>query len=132
MVMPSRPLVWVLERDSAVAASLIFALRLEGFDVEVQSGPEALGRAGRAHPDCLLVDADYPAVSPVGLLSRIRAKGYAGPAIFTATNPKRHLHAEIRASGAMLLEKPWTGDGLVSEICALLKRERSVDDAKAV
>lgn len=122
MTTQSKPLVWVLERDPAVAASLIFALRLEGFDVEVQSGPEALGRAGGAQPDCLLLDADHPAVSPVGLLSRIRAKGYGGPAIFTATNPKRHLSAEVRASGAGLLEKPWTGDGLIAEIQRSLLR----------
>jgi two-component system, OmpR family, response regulator len=123
MTIQSKPLVWVLERDPAVAASLIFALRLEGFDVEVQSDPEALGRAAGAQPDCLLLDADYPAISAVGLLSRIRARGYGGPAIFTATNPKRRFSAEVRASGARLLEKPWTGDCVISEIrSSLLKR----------
>jgi FixJ family two-component response regulator len=128
MTMQSKPLVWVLERDPAVAASLIFALRVEGFDVAVQSDPEALGRTAGAVPDCLLVDADHPALSPIGMLSRMRAKGYEGPVIFTATNPKQHLSAEIRASGARLLEKPWTGDGLISEIRrSLLKRRQTVE-----
>jgi len=124
MTAQSRPLILVLERDQAVAASLVFALRLEGFDVEVRADPGTLERVADTLPDCLLVDADHPAVSPIGLLSLIRAKGYVGPTIFTATNPKRRLSAEIRASGASLLEKPWTGDGVIAEIRHALLRHR--------
>lgn len=115
--MTTRPSVQVLERDPAVAASLVFALRLEGFEVEVHAGPEALEASlARSDADCLLLDADHPAVSPVDLMSRVRAKGYAGPAIFTATNPPRRLIGQIRASDARLVEKPWTGEGLMAEI----------------
>lgn len=116
MTAQSRPSILVLERDSAVATSLMFALQLEGFDVEVHAAPEALERAIRTKPDCLLIDADHPAVSPADLLSRVRATGHTGPAIFTATNPNRRLGADIRASGARLLEKPWSGDGVVAAI----------------
>ena len=117
-----RPLVLVLERDPAVAASLVFALRLEGFDVEVHAAPEAIEQAICTQPACLFVDADHPAVSPADLLSRARARGFDGPAIFTATHPTRRLGADICASGARLLEKPWSGDGVVAEVRGAIAR----------
>lgn len=120
----SRPLILVLERDAAVAASLEFALRLEGFEVEVHDAPEHLVTRAGAKPACLLIDADHPSISPVGLLSRLRAVCYSGPVIFTATNPRRRLGSEVRASRARLLEKPWTGDCVIAEIRSALAQAR--------
>lgn len=117
MAAQARPLVLVLERDQAVAASLAFALRLEGFEVEVCSKvPALLAAAETLEAACLLLDADHPDVRPADLLRRLRARGQDAPAIFTATNPRRGLRTETAAASARLLEKPWTGEGVVAEI----------------
>lgn len=112
----ARSLILVLERDPAVSASLVFALRLEGFEVEIHAHPVALIQASAKRTACLLLDADHPAVSPIDLMRALRTKGVEAPAIFTATNPRRELRTQVEAIGARLLEKPWTGDGVVAEI----------------
>lgn len=111
-----RPTILVLERDQAVAASMAFALRLEGFEVEVHSDPGVLARLSMTNIACLVIDADHPEVCLGDIMRELKVSGLAPPVLFTATNPKRRMLAEVVAAGARLLEKPWTGDDLVAEI----------------
>ena len=121
-----RPLVLVLERDQAVAASLTFALRLEGFEAEIHADPATLASGQGTSAACLLLDADHPEVRPSALVRRLREQGLGAPAIFTATNPRRGLRDEVASAGARLLEKPWTGDGVIAEIRRCAKAGEAV------
>jgi FixJ family two-component response regulator len=117
----SEPLILLVEDDASVREALAFALKIEGFRVEVHETAEMLllGGAG-VRAACLVFDQNLPGMSGIDALSELRGRGLACPAILITTQPKPDVQAIAAQLGAQILEKPLLGGALPAAIRALL------------
>jgi len=116
--LPSRPSlcpVWVVEDDSAVRASLKFALEVEGYGVFLfESGATALLAAAQAIPCCrLIVDYGLPDMDGVQLVTELSATGVKGRPVFMTTAPNERLRRMAKSLNAAIVEKPLMQDRLL-------------------
>jgi two-component system response regulator FixJ len=110
--------VIVVDDDDAVRRSLKFALELEGLDVRLYGGGGQL-LADRDIPDrgCLVVDYYMPGIDGIELVSRLRHRHVALPAILITAKATDDLRR--RAAGAgfqQVLEKPLEDSALIDGI----------------
>lgn len=112
-------LVFAIDDDDAVRASLRFALEVEGFTVEdYRSGEDLLSAPDRGRPACLIVDYRLPGIDGMALVSALRARGVQCPAILTTTDPPAEAWRQASHAGVTVLEKPLFGDVLAESIRA--------------
>jgi FixJ family two-component response regulator len=111
------PLIIIADDDAAVRSSLKFSLEIEGFAVRAYAGgaelmgdPE-LGRAG-----CLVIDQNMPGMNGLDLLTRLRAREVAAPAILITSYPSVMLRERAAKAGVAIVEKPLLGTGLLDRI----------------
>jgi FixJ family two-component response regulator len=120
---PSAPLILLVEDDASVRKALTFALRIEGFRLDVHDSAEALlGQANLPTPACLVLDLNLPGASGLDALAVLRERGLDCPAILITTQPKPPVVAAAAELGVRILEKPLLGDALPSAIRDLLSR----------
>lgn len=118
-----RDIVLVIDDDSAVLASLKFALEIEGFAVEAfRSAEELLARQSALPSACLVVDYWLPGMDGVELVSRLRDSGVEIPAILITTDPPPHIRQRAAEAGLAIVEKPLLGNTLAEAIRATLKK----------
>jgi len=118
----SRNVVFVIDDDSAVLASLKFALEVEGFPVEVfRSADELFERPLTASPACLVVDYRLPGIDGVQLVTRLRARGVGAPALLITTDPPSHVRQKATEAGLVIVEKPLLGNALAEAIRSIVK-----------
>lgn len=117
------PRILLVDDDSAVRASLKFALELEEFEVDDFATTRAAAAQSNI-PDyaCLVLDYRVPAIDGLALLSLLRSRGCLSPAIIMASNPTRKLQAAITEANAVMIEKPLLGDALSTKIRELVDR----------
>jgi two-component system, LuxR family, response regulator FixJ len=115
------PLIVLVEDDVSVRKALSFALRIEGFRIEVHDSAEALLQAAEL-PDaaCLVLDQNLPGALGAEALVELRRRGLACPAILITTQPKPEVRIAVERLGAHILEKPLLGGELPAAIRALL------------
>ena len=111
------PKIVVVEDDSDLLHALRFSLELEGWPVVSYATAEAL-LAGEPLPDtgCLVLDHGLPGTSGLDLLSQLRARGTALPAIIITTNPSAQIRRRAAERGASIVEKPLLGGTLTEAI----------------
>jgi FixJ family two-component response regulator len=117
-----RQRVFIVDDDAAVRAALIFALELEGFEVEGLGSGEALVLCDL--PDagtCLVVDERLPGMTGLEALRRLRRRDVKLPALLITSHPDLRLRAAARLAGVPILEKPLLGDALSNAIRAALR-----------
>lgn len=117
--MPSLPeTVIVVDDDAAVRAALKFALEVEGFNVQLYDGPQAvLAAASLPTRGCLVIDYRMPAIDGIELVAELRRRNVALPAILISarvTSALRDLAARSGLTG--VLEKPLADTTLVESI----------------
>lgn len=119
----ARPLILLVEDDASVREALTFALKIEGYAVEVFEDAEALlGVAELPAADCLVLDQQLPGLSGVEALAALRARSMTAPAILITTQPKAGVRIAAERLGARLLEKPLLGDVLPAALRDILGR----------
>ena len=114
--------VLVVDDDAAVRHSLKFVLELEGLNVRLYEGGEALlADADLPATGCLVVDYRMPAMDGVELMDRLRGRRVDLPAILITSKATRDLRERAARSGyRQVLEKPLEDGRLVDSIrCAL-------------
>lgn len=117
-----RDIVLVIDDDSAVLASLKFALEIEGFVVEAfRSAEEVLDRQSMPRPACLVVDYWLPGIDGVELVSTLRKGGVKIPAFLITTDPPPHVRKRAVEAGLAIVEKPLLGNGLAEAIRSVVK-----------
>jgi FixJ family two-component response regulator len=115
------PLIVLVEDDASVRQALTFALRIEGFRVDVHDSAEALLQIAEL-PDaaCLVLDQNLPGALGADALVELRRRGLTCPAILITTQPKPEVRIAAERLGARILEKPLLGGDLPAAIRGLL------------
>lgn len=119
-----RPRILLVEDDPAVRRSLQLLLQSQGYDVRAY--PSAVGLANNPealNSSCLVTDLMMPDLDALGLLSALRASGWAGGAILVSghlTNEWRELAREQGFDAA--LAKPIPDAVLTQWVARLVGR----------
>ncbi len=112
----AKDVVLVIDDDSAVLASLKFALEVEGFAVEVFRSAEELLVRSPPPSSCLVVDYWLPGIDGVELVSKLRARGVETPAFLMTTDPPPYIRHRAAEAGLAIVEKPLFGNTLAEAI----------------
>ena len=110
--------VLVVEDDAAVRKSIKFALELEGFEVREFSNAEELLVEDSIPPrSCLVVDYYMPGMNGLELVTRLRGRYTALPAVLI-TSSDDNLRNRATASSVIMIDKPMLGSALLNAVRA--------------
>jgi two-component system response regulator FixJ len=116
--------VVLVDDDAALLASMRFVLELEGLAVETLDSAEALlDHPLPPPPACLVLDQFFEGMSGLEALRRLRERDVTLPALLITSRAPPLMREEAVALGAVVVEKPLLGDGLLAEIRAALAAE---------
>jgi FixJ family two-component response regulator len=119
----ARPLIAVVDDDTAVCSSLKFALELEGFRVSTFTGGMELLRAPEIVAcQCFIVDQKMPGMSGLELIGKLRERDIAAPAILLISQPSAGVSARAASVRVPIVEKPLLGNALLDRINELCRR----------
>ncbi len=121
--MEKRPTILVIDDDLALQTVLDIALREAGYEVELASdGEEGIAKLRTVNPSLLISDIMMPTLDGVETFQRIKEQLQDdGIPIFimTALNRKPWF-ADLEAEGAVIIQKPFDVDQLVSLVDDML------------
>ena len=100
--------VWVIEDDPIMGQSLVDAMELEDFAVELfEDGETALrARAAGAAPDIVACDIRLPGSSGEEVYTALRSAGFAGPVLFMTAYGEIDQAVRLIRGGATLSMGP--------------------------
>jgi two-component system, LuxR family, response regulator FixJ len=115
-----RPLLVLVEDDSAVLSALTFSFETEGYQVAAFRDPaSALAAPETGRAACLVVDQHLPGLTGLQVVARLRGQGVAAPALIITTHPTAQLRRDAAAAHIEIVEKPLLGDVLAAKVRAL-------------
>jgi two-component system response regulator RegX3 len=115
--------ILVVEDEEAIADSLTFSLRSEGFDVDaVGDGETALDVARQNAYDVMILDLMLPGISGVGVCRRLRAESAIPIVMLTARTAEVDRVIGLDAGADDYVPKPFSMPELVSRVRAILRR----------
>lgn len=121
------PRVLLVEDESAIAETVLYALRSEGFEaVHCLTGGDALAAASHASFDLAVLDVGLPDIGGFALCRELR-RGHDLPVIFLTAHSAeadRILGLEIGADD--YVSKPFSPRELVARVRAVLRRTGAV------
>jgi len=120
-MMPKNRVVFIIDNDAAVRASLKFSLEIEVF--KVRSYPDAgefLSEAELPGSACVVIDYCLPDAPGLEVLRTLRARGVMIPAILITSNVNPRLRERAASVGAGVVEKPDLGNPLIEAIRAVM------------
>jgi FixJ family two-component response regulator len=107
----------VVDHDTAVRASLQFALEAEGFGVRAYPDAQAMLAAGHfTDYRCVIVDQDLRTMTGLDLVARLRNQSVAVPVILITSHPSAVLRGRAEQAGVPIVEKPLLGNALVDKV----------------
>jgi FixJ family two-component response regulator len=111
------PTIIVVDDDAAVCASLKFCLELDGYAVEAHESGEALAACSEfPRCGCLVLEYAVPGMSGLQLLSALRDRDVALPAVLVTTQPTRAVRAAAAKAGVPIVEKPLLSNALMRSV----------------
>ena len=109
--------VVIIDDDFAVRNSLKFSLEIEGLTVRsYATGAELLSAGDLALCNCLVVDQNMPGMNGLDLITLLRARHFAAPAILITSHPSSSLRERAQQAGVPIVEKPLLGNALLDKI----------------
>jgi DNA-binding response OmpR family regulator len=124
--------ILVVEDEEAIADSLTFSLRSEGFDVDaVPNGEAALDAARREAYDVMILDLMLPGISGVEVCRRLRAESTIPILMLTARTAEVDRVIGLDAGADDYVPKPFSMAELISRVRAILRR-RELDRGAVV
>jgi len=137
MNVPNNARILVVEDDSAIRATLIDILELNGFEViQASNGPDGLARAKakRLRPDVILTDISMPGFNGFEFIIALRAaeETRAIPVIIISASVEPERMREGMDLGAEdYIVKPFTEDQVLSSVRARLEKKALLDELDA-
>ena len=117
----ARPVILVIDDDTAVRNSLKFALEIEGFCVRVYpNAAELLDEKDMPDMGCLVADYHLQGMNGLELLTALRERNIRLPAILVTTYLSTTIRNRAASAGVQLIEKPLLSDTLFQSIRAAL------------
>lgn len=120
-------IIFVVDDDPAVTASLKFLLEIEGYSVTVFiGGADLLNSTLLPVCDCLVVDHHMPGMNGIDVIvaarARVAERGRKGvlPAILITSSPPEPLRVRAANAQAQIVEKPFTDKGVLEAVRTLL------------
>jgi two-component system response regulator FixJ len=110
--------ICVVDDDEAVRDSTEMLLGIHGFKVRTYAGArDFLAEFNVSDTGCLILDIHMPEMTGVELLTLLRARGIATPAIIVSGQTDAALGEILTRSGALaILNKPVNEDELVGHV----------------
>jgi FixJ family two-component response regulator len=125
MASPREYIIYVVVDDDAVRDSICVLPESFGFSTCAFGSAGALLRSDQlAAKSCLIVDDALPGTSGFELLDRLRSGGLQAPAIVMTQRVNAGALATGDRVGALLLQKPYTGDKLIGCLVKAFARDR--------
>lgn len=119
----SRQTILVVEDESPIAETIIYALQTEGFTpVWKTTGREALAEFEKCPAALIILDIGLPDTSGFELCRELRRR-WSVPVIFlTARNGETDRIVGLEIGGDDYLSKPFSPRELTARVCAVLRR----------
>ena len=115
--------ILVVEDEEAIADSLTFGLRSEGFDVDAVADGESALDAARQHAyDVMILDLMLPGISGVEVCRRLRAESAIPIVMLTARTAEVDRVVGLDAGADDYVPKPFSMPELISRVRAILRR----------
>jgi two-component system copper resistance phosphate regulon response regulator CusR len=116
--------ILVVEDEPRVSSFLLEGLRAERFDVDLaEDGHAALDLLTGNRYDLIVLDLMIPKLDGIGVLTRIRQKGFATPVlVLTAKSSVEDRVKGLEAGADDYVVKPFSFEELLARIRALLRR----------
>jgi DNA-binding response OmpR family regulator len=117
----------VVDDEQAIVDAVSYALRAEGFEVEVcMTGEEALAAVDRESFDLAVLDVMLPDLSGVEICRRVRARSDVPILMLTARDAEVDRVVGLDAGADDYVTKPFSMAELLSRVRAILRR-RALD-----
>lgn len=132
-MLPTSPIVFVVDDDISVRESLELLLRHQGFAVETFiSAQEFLARQPTLAPSCLVLDISLPGLNGLDLQKRVVQERHYMPIIFITGHGDIQMTVQAMKAGAVeFLTKPFGDDVLLNAIRNAIERSRVLLDRDA-
>lgn len=126
----ARPKVLLLEDDSGVRRSLQLLLQARGYEVRAHAaGRSLLADENVEDAVCLVADYRVEDIDGIEVLSRLRTRSWAAPAILITAYPSDDLRERaIQAGYAVVLDKPLRQRALVETVARLATRQSAREE----
>ncbi|WP_186425367.1 two-component system response regulator CreB [Cupriavidus metallidurans] len=125
-----QPAVLVVEDESAIADTILYALRTEGMQVETCTlGSEALDRVRSRRPDLVILDVGLPDISGFEVCRSMRTFSDVPVIFLTARHEEidRIVGLEIGADDYVV--KPFSPRELAARVRVILRRAKGAGDS---
>jgi two-component system response regulator RegX3 len=117
--------ILVLEDEPALADTVSYALRSEGYEVETVDNGEHAITVARARPfDVLVLDVMLPGVSGLEVCRQLRGESAVPILMLTARDSEVDRVLGLEAGADDYLTKPFSMSELLARIRAILRRRR--------
>ncbi|SDX55320.1 response regulator transcription factor [Paenibacillus sp. CF384] len=123
--------IMVIEDEKAIADAISYALKREGYEVEViDRGDIAAKRLGETRPDAIILDVMLPGMDGYDVLKKLQDKGGIGVIMLTAKEDivNKVLGLELGADDYMT--KPFDMRELLARLKSLLRRLQEAGEKK--
>jgi two-component system catabolic regulation response regulator CreB len=128
------PRVLIVEDETAIADTLVYVLRADGFGADhVLLGGDALSAHRSASYDLIVLDVGLPDMTGLEVLRRLRSEGAQVPVVFLTARSEeidRVLGLELGADD--YVTKPFSPREVAARVRAILRREQRRQLAPAV
>jgi two-component system response regulator RegX3 len=124
--------ILLVEDDPGMVETVSYALRAEGFDLDVVGdGDQAVTRALSEEYDLLLLDVSLPGLSGVEVCRRVREESVVPIVMVTARDAEVERVLGLESGADDYVTKPFSLAELISRVRAILRRRR-LDSAPPV
>jgi len=139
-MMPSNPVVYIVDDDSAIRDALSFLMKSIGFESKTYASAETfLNQVNFDRPGCLIVDVRMHGMSGLELQQVLNERGIALPVIIITGHGDVPMAVQAMKAGAVdFLEKPYDNEVLITRIRQSLEdatkeqnKESRIAEAKA-
>jgi len=119
------PLILIAADDLAVGDALQFALRLEGYSVQIhREGAGLLADPALTRAACVILDDRKPHVDAFELMVQLHESAVPTPVILLTGHATKRLRARATNAGVhSVLEKPLLDDVLIDSLRVILGRD---------